>query len=296
MNFERSDILRPILDDLEANDQILFNGLQQRVLAEQSARGMLISTVTVSLVFQTLRDKLSERAERIISEIRRVLAGAYIEDSDNLFEALKVEWNNRMESAKNIAASEFQSATASIRMQFSHPNMPSENAIADHVTKLRSRWFGEIELFCRQLHDSQAPRLFLKAGEVFACNRAARAIFAGARQSLDIIDTYFGPEVFDMLEVSQQVVKIRLISDKAKNPTKQAYSLFNQQFNNRADFRLCDPKDIHDRFIIVDGRKALHVGHSIMDLGGSDTLIDSAELDPHKKRFEELWLKANPVV
>jgi hypothetical protein len=146
------------------------------------------------------------------------------------------------------------------------------------------------------LHDSQAPRLFLKAGEVFAGNRAARAVFAAARQSLDIIDTWFGPEVFDMLEVTQQRVKIRLISDKAKNPTKEAYDLFNRQFNNRAEFRLCGPKDIHDRFIIVDGKKALHVGHSIKDLGASDTLIDLAELDPHKRRFEELWLKAQPVV
>jgi len=99
-----------------------------------------------------------------------------------------------------------------------------------------------------------------------------------------------------MLEVTKQPVKIRLISDKAKNPAKQAYDLFNRQFNNRVEFRLCDPKDIHDRFIIVDGQKALHVGHSIKDLGGSDTLIDSAELDPHKNRFEELWLKAQPVV
>jgi hypothetical protein len=137
MNFERSELLKPILDDLEADDQTLFNSLQQRVLTEQSKRGILIITQTVSLVFQALRDKLSERAERIVSEIRRVLTGTYVEDFDNLLEALKAEWNNRMESAKNIAALEFRSATASIRAQFSHPNMPSENAIADHVAKTK---------------------------------------------------------------------------------------------------------------------------------------------------------------
>ena len=70
-----------------------------------------------------------------------------------------------------------------------------------------------------------------------------------------------------MLEVTKHSVKIRLISGKAKNPTKQAYNLFNQQFGQKVEFRVCDPKEIHDRFIIVDGQETLHVGGSIKDLG-----------------------------
>jgi hypothetical protein len=124
-----------------------------------------------------------------------------------------------------------------------------------------------------------------KAGEIFAGNRAARRIFTAVKRSLDTIDTYFGPEVFDLLEVTQQSVKIRLISDKAKNPTKQANGLFNQQYGQRVEFRLCDPKDIHDRFILLDDRSALHVGASIKDLGKSDSVIDAAQFDAHAKRF-----------
>lgn len=135
----------------------------------------------------------------------------------------------------------------------------------------------------------------MKAGEVFSGNRATRAIFATASQSLDIIDTYFGPQVLDMLEVTQSSVIIRLISDKASNLTKNAYNLFKQQYG-RIEFRTCDPKDIHDRFMIVDSKRALHIGHSIKDLGKSDALIDAAQLDPVQKRFEELWLKGTPVI
>src|SRR5258708_33707799 len=102
--------------------------------------------------------------------------------------------------------------------------MPAEKGIADQVAKLRSRWFGEIELFCRQLHDGRAPRLFLKAGEVFAGNRAARAIFSAATRSLDIIDTYFGSSVFDMLEVTAASVGIRLMTNRVDNPTRLAYT------------------------------------------------------------------------
>ena len=298
MNFERSELLKPILDDLEADDQTLFNSLQQRVLTEQSKRGILISTQTVSLVFQALRDKLSERAERIVSEIRRVLTGTYVEDFDNLLEALKqngtIEWNQ----PKILLLWNFE-----VRLhQYEHnsriPICLQKMRSPITSQKLRSRWFREIELFCTQLHDSQAPRLFLKTGEVSAGNRAARAIFNGATQSLDIIDTYFGPRVFDMLELSPASVKIRLISNRADEPTKLAYRLFNQQFNNRAEFRLCDPKTdkLHDRFIIVDGASALHLGGSIKGLGINDSLIDAAELDPHKQRFEDLWQRAQLVV
>lgn len=100
-----------------------------------------------------------------------------------------------------------------------------------------------------------------------------------------------------MLEVSPASVRIRLISNRTDDATKLAFHLFNQQFN-RAEFRLCDRNTdrLHDRFIIVDGLRALHLGGSIKDIGTSDSLIDAAELDPHKKRFEELWLKAQPVI
>jgi hypothetical protein len=57
----------------------------------------------------------------------------------------------------------------------------------------------------------------------------------------------------------------------SKPPLKQAYHLFNQQYGRRVDLRVCDPKDIHDRFIIVDGQLALHVGALIKDLGRSDS-------------------------
>ena len=122
------------------------------------------------------------------------------------------------------------------------------------------------------MHDRQAPRLFPKAGEVIAGNRAARAIFTAARQAIDIIDTYLGPSVFDMLELTDTTVRIRLISDKSDAATKLAYTLFNQQFNNRSEFRLSDPSTHkqHDRFIVIDGARALHLGGSIKDLGKSD--------------------------
>jgi hypothetical protein len=295
MNFERSEILRPILDDLGAGDPILFRSLQQKIHSEASAQGTLISSSTMALMLQAFQVEITERAKRTFSEIRRVISGAYIEDFDSLREALKSELTTRLESIADIAAAEYSSSTATIRSQLHQTNLPSENALSEHLKKLKPKWFAEIELFCLELHDTQAPRLFLKAGEVFAGNRAARAIFTAARQSLDIIDTWFGPSVFDMLELTPPSVQIRLISNRADATTKAAFALFDQQFPNRIQFRLCNRKDIHDRFIIVDKTQALHLGASIKDLGKSDSLIDQAKLEPHRKRFEELWFASQPV-
>ena len=296
MNFERSNLLGPILDNLAANDQMLFQKIAPAILSNERAwQPRPIGSSIADPISHAFAEKLSERGEKIFNEMRRVLVGAYVDDFDKLREGLKAEWVTRLNSMADIASAEFPSAIQLVQESGFIIVQQAQSQFFKYVEKLKPAWFAEIELFCINLHDSQAPRLFLKAGEVFAGNRAARAIFSAARKSLDVIDTWFGPAVFDMLEVTQQSVAIRLISDQAKPSTKLAYNLFKQQYG-RVEFRLCDPKDIHDRFIIVDGQEALHLGHSIKDLGGSDTLIDSAELDPHKKRFEELWLKAQPVV
>ena len=295
MRFERSEILQRLLDDMAADDSTLYPGLVQKILGQMSQRGMLMSTSTVSLVFQELRNQLTDRAATIVSEMRRVLEGAYIDDTEDLANQLKSELGARLDKAAQTASSSFQDGTAEIRKRFNHPNLPSLAAVSEHVGALKQKWFAEIELFCQKARDNQAPRLFLKAGEVFGGNRAARAIFAGATRSLDIIDTYFGPKVFDMLESTPPNVRIRLISDRADPATKSAYTLFNQQYQNRVEFRLCPAKSIHDRFIIVDERQALHLGHSIKDLGKSDTLIDQAVLDTQRKRFEDLWVNSQPI-
>jgi hypothetical protein len=292
MNFERSDLLQAILDDIAPDDRTLFWGLQQKILGEFSARGTMMSSATVTVMFHAFSEKLYERGKRIFEEMERVLTGTHIENFDELAEALKAEWNDRMQLAQSIATDAFQRGTISIQDRF--PGTASGSRLAQYVERIKLKWLAEIDLFCAKLRDSQAPRLFLRAGEVFAGNRAARSIFTAASQSLDIIDTYFGPQVFDMLEIAQPSVTIRLISDKASASTKQAYDLFKQQYG-RIEFRTCDLKEIHDRFIIIDGKQALHIGHSIKDLGKSDTLIDAALLGPHQNRFEELWLKASPV-
>jgi hypothetical protein len=136
----------------------------------------------------------------------------------------------RLESALQLANPEYLRSTESIRARIKHPNMPSESALSEHVERLKPGWLATADLICENLRVTQTTRLFLKKGEVFAGNRAARAIFESAKKTLDIIDTWFGPKVFDMFEVSEGSVQIRLISDQSKPPTVQAYQDFKKQY------------------------------------------------------------------
>jgi hypothetical protein len=293
-SFERSDILRPILDHLAVNDAIVLHGLQQKVLGDLTARGHpLMSSAAAQLVFQALRDALTGRAEEILSYIRQVLDGAYVEDCENLDEGLKAELLRRLESFGDLASCELERSTQQIRSGLDAQFLPSPTAIHEHLNQLQPKLFAEIDLICAKLQDAQSPRVFLKKGEVFGANRALRSIFESARRSIDIIDTYFGPKVFDLLEVSSGSVEIRLISDKADSATKQAYQDFAQQLG-RIQFRLCDLRDIHARYIIIDAKTVLHIGHSLKDLGKSDSGVDpgSPELIA---LFEELWSTATSV-
>jgi len=294
ITFERSEILIPLLNDLEANDQTLFSrSIAPPILSRLSSQGIGVSTMAAELVFQGFRDALTKRGEDILSKMDHVLNGADIRDFDKLKEGLKAELLKRLESALQLANPEYLRSTESIRARIKHPNMPSETALSEHVERLKPGWLAKADLICENLRATQTTRLFLKKGDVFAGNRAARAIFESAKKMLDIIDTWFGPKVFDMLEVSEGSVQIRLISDQSKPPTVQAYQDFKKQYG-RVEFRRCDPKEIHDRYVIVDGVRAWHFGHSLKDLGEKDSEINSVPAAEIVRRFEELWRKAKP--
>lgn len=160
MNFERSDILRPILDNLEIDDRTLFSrNIAPPILTRMAAQGLHVSSAAAELIFQGFRDELTKRGNAILSEMRHVLEGAYIEDFDKLAEGLKAELTKRLDSALRFATAEFLSSTESIRSSVNHPQMPSETALSQHVEKLQPKLFAEIDLFCAKLHDSQERRM-----------------------------------------------------------------------------------------------------------------------------------------
>jgi hypothetical protein len=63
-----------MLDHLELDDAIVLHGLQQKVLSDLVARGHpAMSSAAAQLIFQALRDALTERGEKILSLIQASL-------------------------------------------------------------------------------------------------------------------------------------------------------------------------------------------------------------------------------
>jgi hypothetical protein len=53
--------------------------------------------------------------------------------------------------------------------------------------------------------------------------------------------------------------------------------------------------DLHDRYMIVDDQRAIHLGASIKDFGRKMTELQELSMDPIKQLFATLWASGTPV-
>jgi hypothetical protein len=139
-------------------------------------------------------------------------------------------------------------------------------------------------------------QILIRAGETFRANRIVREILQEVRSELCLVDAYLGPEIFDLIEDTNPHLKARLLaSDKAPKTLITSYKAFQNQYPT-VGLRITDENKIHDRYMLWDGTRALHIGHSLMDLGKKDTQI-SVVKDPRPQfgLFDERWAKANEV-
>jgi hypothetical protein len=139
-------------------------------------------------------------------------------------------------------------------------------------------------------------QILIRAGETFTANRVLREILHGGRSELCVIDPYLGPAIFDLIQDINPNLKARLLSsDKAPEALTVSFKAFREQYPS-VELRITDENKIHDRYILLDGSRAFHVGHSLKDLGRRDTQINVVK-DPalQFRLFEERWQKANAV-
>ncbi len=134
----------------------------------------------------------------------------------------------------------------------------------------------------------------IPAGHQFTGQRLARAVLASATKSLDILDPYAGPELFDRIDDAGVKVNLRILTSRQSSTSLSYFQAFKRSYPNAA-LRISEEEKLHDRFIIVDGTSAYHFGHSIKDLGKKDTHVSPVEkIDPLKSLFEERWTEAKP--
>ena len=137
--------------------------------------------------------------------------------------------------------------------------------------------------------------ILIRAGEAFRADRIVRELFSSASHELCIIDPYVGSQLFDLLQDSGNTAKVRIItSSKVSVTTKTSYLAYHRQ-EPKVEMRILTG-DIHDRFVMWDGAKGFHIGHSIKDLGTKDTQLNLIK-DPQKQLelFESRWDQATSI-
>ena len=148
----------------------------------------------------------------------------------------------------------------------------------------------------RRVTKKKGDQTLIPAGNEFTGQRLVRLVFADAKKSLDELDLYIGPELLDRVDDAGIDVKLRLLTSKKSKVSAWYFAAFRKRYGS-AELRILEEDKLHDRFIIIDGGTAYHVGHSIKDLGKKDTNVSSvSDVSPLKKLFEQRWAEAKPWV
>jgi hypothetical protein len=118
----------------------------------------------------------------------------------------------------------------------------------------------------------------IEAGHKYTGQRIIKEIFEKARESLDIVDPYFGSDVLDRIVDSQSQAAVRAIT--SEQTRKYLTSSYVQAFvsNGRSlEIRIHQGKALHDRFVVVDHRLGYQIGGSLKDVGSRDMRISRAD-------------------
>ncbi len=144
----------------------------------------------------------------------------------------------------------------------------------------------------RRVTKKKGGQTLIPAGNEFTGQRLVRLVFADAKKSLDVLDPYIGPELLDRLDDAGIDVKLRLLTGRKSKISASYFAAFKKTYGS-AELRVLEEDKLHDRFIIVDGSTAYHVGHSIKDLGKKDSNVSPvSDIGSLKSLFEQRWAEA----
>jgi hypothetical protein len=135
------------------------------------------------------------------------------------------------------------------------------NRIEDDVYSLKQK----VEKIDMQISAEQLPMqgIFFE-GQIFDAYKFVSDIFRSAKKSIVIIDNYIDDTVLIHLTKVKKGVAVRIITKSISDQFKLDLKKFGEQYFPVEAKVL---KNIHDRFIIVDGSIVYHVGGSLKDLG-----------------------------
>ena len=101
-------------------------------------------------------------------------------------------------------------------------------------------------------------------GQIYDAHAFVSKIIRSAKKSIIILDNYIDDSVLTLLTNRKKGVQIKIYTKSISKRLALDIEKFNEQYGKLVGE---EQKNIHDRFIIIDGKEIYHSGASLKDLG-----------------------------
>ena len=149
-------------------------------------------------------------------------------------------------------------------------------------------------------HEEVSQKIFFE-GQMYDAFSLLTELIAKAKKEIVLIDNYVDVGTFNILAKKQENVKVQIYTVKRTRLSPTDINNFNQQYPTLSvDYT----EEFHDRFLIIDGTLAYHVGASLKDAGKKCFAINRIEdkanifdiLNRIKKQImEDLTMEGNKI-
>ena len=113
-------------------------------------------------------------------------------------------------------------------------------------------------------------------GQIYDAHAFVSKIIRSAKRSITIIDNYIDDSVLTLLTNRKKGVQIKIYTKSISKRLALDIEKFNEQYGKLVGE---EQKNIHDRFIIIDGKEIYHSGASLKDLGKKISAFSRFEKD-----------------
>lgn len=119
--------------------------------------------------------------------------------------------------------------------------------------------------------EREQPQRIFFAGQMFDAFSLLADLIGRAEREIDLVDGYVGVGTLNLLAKKREGVEVRVYT-QGNHLTQDDVDVFNSQYPKLSVRKI---KGFHDRFLILDGVTAYHIGASLKDAGRKCFGIDA---------------------
>ena len=172
-----------------------------------------------------------------------------------------------------------------------------QKCIEDAISSIKVRWIATQET---GTNDPGKLQHLFASGSQFDALQEVTNLIQAASETLWLVDTYINRDTLGILRAKQAAVSVRILTKKPIEKDAEALRPHLLKFQQQ-----CGPIEVrttsalHDRFLVIDGSKCVHIGHSIKDLGNKvcmcSTITDPGMVTAVLDVLEKHWVDSEAV-